>query len=151
MSILVRLFQRQKVKESGSMSKGNDFLYDANNVYRTKNYIVKQVIGVRTSDEENNIIMSFDTYYRRTKKRDKIYERAFASKKHIDGKRLPSTMYSRKYIDWKNESLENSGLLLYRFCPLIIICSPLSTVANSRFLLNIYPDYSTRKKILLAL
>ena len=81
------------------MSKVNDFLYDANNVYRTKNYIVKQVIGVRTSDEENNIIMSFDTYYRRTKKRDIIYERAFASKKHIDGKRLPSTMYSRKYID----------------------------------------------------
>lgn len=81
------------------MSKVNDFLYDANNVYRTKNFIVKQVIGVRTSDEENNIIMSFDTYYRRTKKRDKIYERAFASKKHIDGKRLPSTMYSRKYID----------------------------------------------------
>ena len=81
------------------MSKVNDFLYDANNVYRTENYIVKQVIGVRTSDEENNIIMSFDTYYRRTKKRDKIYERAFARKKHIDGKRLPSTMYSRKYID----------------------------------------------------
>lgn len=81
------------------MERTNDFLYDANNVYRTKNYIVKQVIGVRTSDEEDNIIMSFDTYYRRTKKRDKIYERAFANKKHIDGKRLPSTMYSRKYID----------------------------------------------------
>lgn len=81
------------------MDKVKDFLYDANNVYRTKHYIVKQVIGVRTSDEENNIIMSFDTYYLRTKKRDKAYEQAFVHKKHIDGKRLPSTMFSRKYID----------------------------------------------------
>ena len=81
------------------MYRVSDFLYDANNVYRTRDYIVKQVIGVRTSDEEDNIIMSFDTYYRRTKKRDKIYEHVFAGKKHIDGKRLPSTMYSRKYID----------------------------------------------------
>lgn len=81
------------------MERVNDFLYDANNVYRTKNYIVKQVIGVRVSDEESNIIFSFDTYYRRTHKRDKIYEKAFSQKKHIDGKRLPSTMYARKYID----------------------------------------------------
>lgn len=31
------------------MDRVNDFLYDANNVYRTRDYIVKQVIGVRTT------------------------------------------------------------------------------------------------------
>ncbi len=76
-----------------------DFLYDANNVYRTQNYIVKQVIGVRLSDELNNVVFSFDTYYHRTKKRDKIYEKAFAARKNIDGKRLPTTMYARTYIE----------------------------------------------------
>lgn len=81
------------------MNNDRDFLYDTNNVYRTENYIVKQVIGVRLSDELNNVVFSFDTYYRRTKKRDKIYEKAFAARKHIDGKRLPTTMYARTYIE----------------------------------------------------
>lgn len=75
-----------------------DFLYEANNVYRTKHFIVKQIIGVRISEQEDNVVFSFDTYYLRTKKRDRIYEKAFADKKHIDGKRLPTTMYARKYI-----------------------------------------------------
>lgn len=81
------------------MNSDRDFLYDANNVYRTKNFIVKQVIGVRLSDELNNVVFSFDTYYRRTKKRDKIYEKAFAERKNKDGKRLPTTMYARTYIE----------------------------------------------------
>lgn len=81
------------------MNNDRDFLYDANNVYRTKNFIVKQVIGVRLSDELNNVFFSFDTYYRRTKKRDKIYEKAFAERKNKDGKRLPTTMYARTYIE----------------------------------------------------
>lgn len=76
-----------------------DFLYSANNVYRTKNFIVKQVIGVRLSDELNNVVFSFDTYYRRTKKRDKIYKKAFSARKNIDGRRLPTTMYARTYIE----------------------------------------------------
>ena len=49
------------------MNNDRDFLYDANNFYRTRDYIVKQVIGVRLSDELNNVVFSFDTYYRRTK------------------------------------------------------------------------------------
>lgn len=81
------------------MNNDRDFLYDANNVYRTRDYIVKQVIGVRLSDELNNVVFSFDTYYRRTKKRDKIYEKAFRERKNIDGKRLPTTMYARTYIE----------------------------------------------------
>ena len=81
------------------MNNDRDFLYDANNVYRTRDYIVKQVIGVRLSDELNNVVFSFDTYYHRTKKRDKIYEKAFAARKNIDGRRLPTTMYARTYIE----------------------------------------------------
>ena len=81
------------------INNDRDFLYDANNVYRTRDYIVKQVIGVRLSDEFNNVVFSFDTYYHRTKKRDKIYEKAFAARKNIDGRRLPTTMYARTYIE----------------------------------------------------
>ena len=81
------------------INKDRDFLYNANNIFRTENYIVKQVIGVRLSDELNNVVFSFDTYYHRTKKRDKIYEKAFAARKNIDGRRLPTTMYARTYIE----------------------------------------------------
>ena len=36
---------------------------------------------------------------KRTPKRDKEYEIFFCHRRHIDGKRLPSTMYARTYID----------------------------------------------------
>lgn len=76
-----------------------DFLYEANNVYRTKHYIVKQIIGVRCSEQENNVIFSFDTFYRRTAKRDKAYEKRFRERKNVNGRRLPTTMYARTYIE----------------------------------------------------
>ncbi len=76
-----------------------DFMVDAMNVYRTRDYIVKQVLGVKYSDVENNMVLSHDTFYRRTKKRDREYERIFWERKNIDGKRIPSTMYARTYID----------------------------------------------------
>lgn len=40
------------------------------NVYRTKHYIVKQVLYAVISLEENNAVMSVDTYYKRTIVRD---------------------------------------------------------------------------------
>lgn len=76
-----------------------EFLENATNVYRTKHYIVKQCICIETHNELNNIIMSQDTFYKRTKKRDKIYEEVFADKQNINGKRLPSVMHSRTYVD----------------------------------------------------
>lgn len=76
-----------------------DFMIDAMNVYRTRDYIVKQVVGVKLSDVENNVVLSHDTFYRRTKKRDCEYELIFCKRKHIDGKRIPSTMYARTYVD----------------------------------------------------
>lgn len=76
-----------------------DFIIDADNVYRTKNYIIKQILVVDNKPVEENSIMSYDTFYKRNKKRDKQYEIVFSDKTHINGKRLPSTMCSRKYVD----------------------------------------------------
>ena len=75
------------------------YLQDADNVYRTKHFIVKQVISINESDEENNQVISVDTYYRRNPKRDLAYNYLFQDKVNINGKRLPSTMYTRTYID----------------------------------------------------
>ena len=76
-----------------------DFVVDAMNVYRTRDFIVKQVIGIKYSDVENIAVISNDTFYRRTKKRDREYERIFWERKQINGKRIPSTMYARTYVD----------------------------------------------------
>lgn len=76
-----------------------DFLEDADNVYRTKSYIVKQSINVQVDDTESNAIVSNDIFYKRTKRRDLEYEQVFGNRKFIDGKRLPSTMHTRKYVD----------------------------------------------------
>ena len=76
-----------------------DFLIDADNVYRTNSYIVKQVIQIIENDIEDNGIVSHDTYYRRTTARDLAYNMAFMDKTKINGKRLPSTQYTRRYIE----------------------------------------------------
>jgi len=76
-----------------------EFIENATNVYRTKKYIVVQIIDIEYHQSLNNNIYSQDTYYRRTKKRDKYYEKTFVDKININGKRLHSTSYSRKYID----------------------------------------------------
>lgn len=76
-----------------------DFLIDADNVYRTNSYIVKQVIQIIENDIEDNGIVSHDTYYRRTTARDLAYNMAFMDKVKINGKRLPSTQYTKRYIE----------------------------------------------------
>ena len=76
-----------------------DFLIDADNVYRNKSFIVKQSIEIVENDIEENSIISHDTYYRRTTARDLAYNMAFMDKVKINGKRLPSTQYTRRYID----------------------------------------------------
>ena len=78
-----------------------DFVNNADNVYRTREYIVKQQIS--TSVNKNSLIthlISQDTYYLRTPKRDVEYNIIFKVRgKNIDGKRIRSTMYTRKYVD----------------------------------------------------
>lgn len=79
--------------------KEDSYLEEATNVYRTKHYIVEQVLSVHDNEVECAELCSHDTFYRRTKKRDARYEELFRDRKRIDGKRLPSTMSSRRYVD----------------------------------------------------
>ena len=74
-------------------------LLEAENAYRTKKYIVVQRVGYRYSDKDDNVLYSIDTYYLRNKKRDGEYERAFSEKQNVNGRRLPVSMYVRKYVD----------------------------------------------------
>lgn len=69
------------------------------NVYRTKDFIVKQNLYVMVNIEENNAVLSVDTYYRRTLLRDNKYLLQYKDRKNIDGKRLPSNTYVRTYVD----------------------------------------------------
>ena len=75
----------------------NEKLFE--NVYRTRDYIVKQELYLIVNAEQNNAVLSVDTYYRRTLLRDSKYLLLYKDRKHIDGKRLPSNMYIRTYID----------------------------------------------------
>lgn len=76
-----------------------EFLDGADNVYRTENFIVKQQISFLESDIGTSMVLSDDTYYLRTAQRDAEYEFAFQSKANINGKRLKSASYTRKYVD----------------------------------------------------
>lgn len=44
------------------------------NVYRTRDYIVKQELYLIVDAEQNNAVLSVDTYYRRTLVRDSKYQ-----------------------------------------------------------------------------
>ena len=75
----------------------NEKLFE--NVYRTRDYIVKQELYLIVNAEQNNAVLSVDTYYRRTLVRDSKYQLLYKDRKHIDGKRFPSNTYIRTYID----------------------------------------------------
>ena len=75
----------------------NEKLFE--NVYRTRDYIVKQELYLIVNAEQHNAVLSVDTYYRRTLLRDSKYQLLYKDRKHIDGKRLPSNTYIRTYID----------------------------------------------------
>lgn len=76
-----------------------EFAVGATNVYRTKYFIVKQSVSVNCDEFEGNSVISHDTYYMRTRKRDAEYEQLFDARRHLNGKRLPTTMYTRRYVD----------------------------------------------------
>lgn len=80
------------------MKKGiPEFVRNANNVYRTKNFF-KQEIAIGCDSVGMSAVLSRDTFYARTTVRDMEYEAYFSRRRYINGKRLPSTIYSRKYI-----------------------------------------------------
>ena len=77
-----------------------DYFMEADNVYRTKDYIVCQQVSLCRSGKGNTLIMSDDVYLLRTKKRDADYELVYKVRgKNINGKRMRSASYIRKYID----------------------------------------------------
>lgn len=75
-----------------------EFLEETINIYRTSKYIVVQKIGLKFDAEDDNILYSFDLFYKRNKQRDKEYENIFESKSNLNGKRIKTAMYSRRYI-----------------------------------------------------
>lgn len=79
-----------------NLIKGLD---EATNAYRTKHYIVLQYISFHTDEYGDTISISKDIYWQRTILRDWHYLVKFKERKHLDGKRLHSTTYTRKYID----------------------------------------------------
>lgn len=76
-----------------------EFMKDATNVYRTKNYIIKQDLYMDTNIDGQDYLYSKDTFYLRNKKIDKLYEMIFSDRLNIDGKRIKCTSHSRTYID----------------------------------------------------
>ena len=72
---------------------------DADNVYRTKFYIVKQKIKVVDDDPGTSMLLSEDSFYSRTTERDEEYELLFAARgKKINGKRIRTAVSTRRYL-----------------------------------------------------
>lgn len=75
------------------------FCVGADNVYRTKHYIVKQKISISVGRGEENSMISTDTYYLRNDQRDKLYELWFNERDRINGKRIMTALHTRRYVD----------------------------------------------------
>lgn len=69
------------------------------NVYRTRKYIVTQDIYLNECVDGSSVLFSKDTYYLRNKKLDKQFEAQFKDREYINGKRVHTTMYTRKYFE----------------------------------------------------
>ena len=74
-----------------------EFVQGATNVYRTKSYIVKQNVSLGHQGLESTTLISRDTYYVRTPKRDAVYERIFEGNQNLEGRRIPTMAYFRTY------------------------------------------------------
>ena len=68
------------------------------NVYRTKNYIVKQSFYLEFDDAGDMLTFSKDVFFARTNLRDLKYDIAFAEREVLDGRRIPTMSSSRRYI-----------------------------------------------------
>ena len=73
-------------------------LKEANNVYRTKQHIVTQQIKYVNDPFLGSYIESHDVFYKRTCDRDAIFEKVFEMRFMIDGDRIHSKLYTRKYL-----------------------------------------------------
>lgn len=76
-----------------------DYFNRASNIYRTNNYIVCQFLYIKAHEVIDNALFSSDVYFKRTRKRDRYYEKLNEAKVNIDGVRIPTNLYTRQYID----------------------------------------------------
>lgn len=76
-----------------------DFLQNADNVYRTSEFIVKQKISLSWNDKCEVHTVSDDTYFVRTAKRDALFDEFFSMRENVNGKRVKSSAYIRTYKD----------------------------------------------------
>ena len=67
------------------------------NIYRTDKFIVKQDIYIQ-EDQFGRRLFSRDCYFYRNKKRDKDFVLLNKRNEFIDGYRIPTTTYIRKYV-----------------------------------------------------
>ena len=74
------------------------WLFCVDNVYRTKNYIVAQVL-TKAKKGSATYMLSEDIFYKRTPNRDRQFDIYFSDNTYADGKRIISTLSTRKYID----------------------------------------------------
>lgn len=74
-----------------------DFLQNADNVYRTPEFIVKQKISLSWNDKCEVHTVSDDTYFVRTPKRDAQFDSIFSIRENVDGRRVKSGAYTRTY------------------------------------------------------
>lgn len=79
------------------MYKGTISILD--NAYRTKNYLVVQHIEIKHDKEENTVLCSYDTFYKRTPEREKNYKKIFKNRLNLDGKRIRTAMSTRTYVE----------------------------------------------------
>ena len=73
--------------------QGRDECVSNEKVYR------QQRIDIEVDMEDDNVLISYDTYYVRTQKRDKEYEYGMSEKQNIDGKCMRTSMYARRYVE----------------------------------------------------
>ena len=76
-----------------------NLLADATNVYRTKHFIIKQIVVIDCNEKIDSAIFSQDTFIKRNKSRDKEYEKMYGERMNINGKRMPTNMCARRYVD----------------------------------------------------
>lgn len=77
-----------------------ELLKDATNIYRTKDYIVKQRISICDVIDGNTVMVSDDVFYLRTPARDGLYEKIFVSmRRNLNGKRIKTALYTRQYVE----------------------------------------------------
>ena len=76
-----------------------EFCKEADNVYRTPTYIIKQKMALARSEEGDAVMVSFDTFYVRTQLRDIEFMMCFYGRDDFEGTRLPCQRHTRTYVD----------------------------------------------------